>query len=259
MSGRYRDAMTAASEVFADLAAEQDALAAMLGRLGDADWAEPSAARGWSVSDVVLHLAQTEELVPATVNGVMSGLRGSGPAGEVPSMDEAADQAVAAERGQPPEAVFARWQSARREALTALRGCAPDRKLPWAVAPLSPVTLATTRLAEPWAHALDIADGLGLDYPDTSRLRHVAWLAVRTLPYAFAVAALPARAVRAELAAPDGATWRFGAGEADGVITGSAGAFCRVAAQRLAPGDSGLTATGPGAAKALRVLRTYAA
>jgi uncharacterized protein (TIGR03084 family) len=251
--------VTAASEVFADLAAEQDALEAMLGRLGDADWAKPSAARGWSVSDVVLHLAQTEELVPATVNGTMSGLRRSGQAGEARSMDEAADQAVAAERGQPPEAVFARWQSARRAAVTALRGCAPDRKLAWAAAPLSPVTLATTRLAEHWAHALDIADGLGLDYPDTSRLRHVAWLAMRTLPYAFAVGGMPAAAVRAELAAPYGATWRFGADEAAGVIVGTASAFCRVAARRLAPADSGLTATGPGAAEALRVLRTYAA
>lgn len=251
--------MTAASEVFADLAAEQDALASMLGRLGDADWAEPSAAQGWSISDVVLHLAQTEELVPATVSGTMSGLRGSGPAGGVRSMDEAVDQAVAAGRGQPPEAVFARWQSARREALTALRGCAPDRKLPWAAVPLSPVTLATTRLAEHWAHALDIADGLRLDYPDTSRLRHVAWLAMRTLPYAFAVAGKPAMTVRAELVAPDGTAWRFGAAGAAGVIAGPAGAFCRVAARRLAPGGSGLTATGPGAAEALRVLRTYAA
>jgi uncharacterized protein (TIGR03084 family) len=142
---------------------------------------------------------------------------------------DAADQAVAAERGQPPAALFARWQSARREALTALRGCAPDRKLSWAAAPLSPVTLATTRLAEHWAHALDIAGGLGLDYPDTPRLRHVAWLAMRTLPYAFAIAGMPAIAVRAELAGPDGATWQFGAAGADGVITGPASAFCRVA------------------------------
>src|SRR5262249_2102064 len=114
----YRDTMTAASVIFDDLAAEQDALAAMLGRLGAQDWAKPSGAEGWSIGDVVLHLAQTEELVSATVNGTMSGLRASDPAGKSPSMDEAADQAVAAERGQPHWAVFARWQSAHREALT---------------------------------------------------------------------------------------------------------------------------------------------
>jgi uncharacterized protein (TIGR03084 family) len=251
--------VTAASEVFGDLAAEHDAFAAMLGRIGDADWAKPSAALGWSNSDVVLHLAQTEELVSATIKGTTSGLRGIDPAGETRSMDEAVDRAVAVERGQPGHAVFARWQSARRESLAALRGCPPDRKLAWAAAPLSPATLATTRLAEHWAHALDIADGIGLSYPDTPRLRHVAWLAMRTLPYAFAVGGMPAVAVRAELAAPDGTTWRFGAAEAAGVITGPAGAFCRVAARRLAPADSGLTAAGTGAAEALQVLRTYAA
>jgi hypothetical protein len=44
----------------------------------------------------------------------------------------------------------------------------------------------------------------------------------------------------------------------EGILGGSAGAFCRVAARRLAPQDSGLTVTGPQGAVALRLLRTYA-
>jgi hypothetical protein len=43
------------------------------------------------------------------------------------------------------------------------------------------------------------------------------------------------------------------------VITGPAGAFCRVAARRLAPDQSGLRASGPHGPAALHVLRTYAA
>jgi hypothetical protein len=43
------------------------------------------------------------------------------------------------------------------------------------------------------------------------------------------------------------------------VISGPAGAFCRVAAQRLAPERSGLRATGAQGDTALRLLRTYAA
>lgn len=42
-------------------------------------------------------------------------------------------------------------------------------------------------------------------------------------------------------------------------ITGSAGAFCRVAAQRLRPEEPGLAMRGPNAVLALRYLRTYAA
>jgi hypothetical protein len=54
-------------------------------------------------------------------------------------------------------------------------------------------------------------------------------------------------------------TWRFGPPDAESAITGTAGEFCRVAAQRLDPAQSGLRASGPHGATALRVLRTYAA
>ena len=56
-------------------------------------------------------------------------------------------------------------------------------------APLKPATLATTRLAEHWAHALDIVEPLGIPFPDTDRLRHIAWLGHGTLPYAFGLPA----------------------------------------------------------------------
>ncbi|HTQ92645.1 MAG TPA: hypothetical protein VMK84_24435 [Streptosporangiaceae bacterium] len=42
-------------------------------------------------------------------------------------------------------------------------------------------------------------------------------------------------------------------------FAGAAGEFCRVAAQRLDPARSGLQASGPNGATALRLVRTYAA
>jgi uncharacterized protein (TIGR03084 family) len=242
--------------IYDDLAAELGHLDAVLGGLAEADWQHPSAAAGWSVSDVVLHLAQTEELVAASAAGDQA-VFARATAGQ--SVDDLAAQWVAAERGAPPAAVCQRWRTARHAALKALRACPPGTRLAWVATPLSPPTLATTRLAEHWAHALDITTPLGIPYPDTPRLRHIAWLATRTLPYAFAVAGQPAAEVRCELTAPGGETWQFGPPAAPSVITGPAGAFCRVAAQRLAPADAGLTATGPHAAAALRLLRTYAA
>jgi hypothetical protein len=107
---------------------------------------------------------------------------------------------------------------------------------------------------------VDITGPLGLDFPDTGRLRHVAWLAHRTLPYALARAGEPPTlAVWCELTDPDGSeAWRYGPADAESAITGPAGEFCRVAVRRLAPADARLTATGPHGATALRVLRTYA-
>jgi uncharacterized protein (TIGR03084 family) len=242
--------------IFDDLEAEQNQLNMVLAGLTDDQWESPSSASGWSVADVVLHLAQTEEVVIASAAG-----RPAGPTGEGSdlSVDQWADEFVKAERTAPAE-VFARWNEARRAAVAVLRSADPATLLPWVGPPLKPATLATTRLAEHWAHALDVTGGLGLDYPDTDRLRNVAWLAHRTLPYAFAVAKqeMPGP-VFCDLTGPDGTPWPIGPADAESVISGPAAAFCRVAAQRLAPGDSGLTTTGPHADEALRVVRTYAA
>lgn len=241
--------------IFDDLAAEQDRLEGILSGLDDAAWQAPSAAAGWSVADVVLHLAQSEEAVTASVAG--ASLRAGMPSGA--SLDEIMGQLVRAERAEPA-AVFRRWRQARQAALTALRGADPGQPLSWVDAPLKPATLATTRLAEHWAHALDITGPLGIDFPDTARLRHVAWLAHRTLPYGLSLAGEGAVRVYCDLTAPDGATrWQFGPPDADSAITGQAGAFCRVAARRLAPAESGLAAAGPHGPAALRALRTYAA
>ena len=240
--------------IFDDLAAEQDRLDAILGGLDDAEWAAPSAAAGWSVADVVLHLAQGEEAVTASTTGVGLAARSTDGA----SVDDLMDRLVRAER-QAPVAVLPRWRTARLAAVTALRAADPDQPLPWVAAPLKPATLATTRLAELWAHGLDITGPFGIAFPDTTRLRHVAWLAYRTLPYAFVLVGEQPHSVFCELTAPDGTdTWRYGPPGADSAITGPAGAFCRVAAQRLAPAESGLQATGPHGSTALGLLRTYA-
>jgi uncharacterized protein (TIGR03084 family) len=241
--------------IFDDLAAEQDRLEDILGGLDETRWTSPSGAAGWTVADVVLHLAQSEEGVLASVTGAGRELR---PAGDL-SVDEAMDQRVRQERTSPAE-VFRRWRQARVAAVAALRSADPGRALAWVEAPMKPATLATTRLAEHWAHGLDVTGPLGIDLPDTERLRHVAWLAHRTLPYALAVTGEPAHPVSCELTAPDGTSvWRYGPADAESTIAGPAGAFCRVAARRLAPAESGLRTTGPYGAAALGVLRTYAA
>jgi uncharacterized protein (TIGR03084 family) len=240
--------------IFDDLEAEQDRLQGILTGLDEAQWLTESGASGWSVADVVLHLAQTEEGVVATATGVGVDAR---PEPGV-SVDEAMARLVGSQRAAPAE-IFRRWQTARVAALAELRAADPTKPLLWVEAPLKPATLATTRLAEHWAHTLDITGPLGIDLPDTDRLRHVAWLAHRSLAYAFMLAGQPDQRVYCRLTAPDGETWELGPPDAASKITGSAGAFCRVAAQRLAPERSGLQAEGPYGAAALSVLRTYAA
>ena len=241
--------------IFDDLEAEQDRLEEILSGLGGEQWAAPSAAPGWSITDVVLHLAQSEEAVVASVDGAaMRPARDSGA-----TVDQIMDDLVAAQRAEPA-AVFGRWREARRAAVAALRAADPGKPLSWVEAPMKPATMATTRLAEHWAHGLDITGPLDIAFPDTDRIRHIAWLAHRTLPYAFALAGAGPQDVRCDLTAPDGVTsWEFGPDGAGSAISGPAGDFCRVAAQRMTPEQSGLTASGAHGPAALRLLRTYAA
>jgi uncharacterized protein (TIGR03084 family) len=246
-------------DVIDDLAAEHQAIDRMLAGIDDDAWNAPSGADGWSIADVVLHLAQSEEAVVLSTQG--TSLADALPDALVgaTSMDDMMDRWVAAERA-PGREVLERWRRAGSAAVAALRAADPESRLPWAAAPLKPVALATTRLAEHWAHALDIADGLGVPYPDTDRLRHIAWLAHRTLPYAFTVAGEEPHDVYCALTAPDGDTvWTFGNPDTASRIEGPAGAFCRVGAQRLSPDRSGLTTSDAHAEAALRVLRNYAA
>jgi uncharacterized protein (TIGR03084 family) len=241
-------------DIFADLEAEDDRLENILAMLDDDGWSSASGAPGWTVVDVVLHLAQTDEAVVASASEPATGPSWRTDAQSVDDLMEA----MVREQRSAPAAVFARWQDARRASLAALRSADPQSRLRWAAAPLKPATLATTRLAEHWAHGLDITDPLGIDFPDTDRLHHIAWLGHSTLPYAFALAGAEPQPVYCELTGPHGDTWTFGPPDADSRISGSAGEFCRVGARRLSPGDTHLSTAGPHGEEALRILRNYA-
>jgi uncharacterized protein (TIGR03084 family) len=240
-------------DIFTDLETEDDRLEAILARLDEEAWLSPSGAVGWSVADVVLHLAQTDEAVVSSAGEVADSVWGR----NTGSVDDIAEQLVQQERTSP-DVVFARWKAARRASLKALQSADPQTRLRWATVPLKPTTLATTRLAEHWAHGLDITEPLGIEFADTDRLRNIAWLGHTTLPYAFSLESLDPQPVYCELIGPSGDTWTFGPADAESSISGSAGEFCRVGARRLKPQDSQLRAEGPHADQALKVLRNYA-
>lgn len=240
--------------VFDDLEVEEERLEGILAALDHQSWLHPSAAPGWSVADVVLHLAQSEEMVVASARSFVSDLR-EGISGE--TLDQIMGAMVEAERDEP-EKVFERWRAARRSTLELLSEADPSSRIAWATNPLSPATLATTRLAEHWAHALDIAEPFGIHLEDTARLRHVAWLGHRTLPYAFSLAGVTPVDVRCELTGPVDERWEFGPESARSWVSGPAGDFCRVGAQRLTPDRSRLETSGPDGERALRLLRNYA-
>ena len=60
----------------------------------------------------------------------------------------------------------------------------PHLRVTWVTNQLSVETLAATRLSECWIHTGDVAAALGVRLEPTERLRFIARLAWRTLPYA---------------------------------------------------------------------------
>jgi uncharacterized protein (TIGR03083 family) len=137
------------NEVFNDLANEYDQLETALQDLDNHQWALPSAAAGWTVGDVVAHLALTEESVVRTIRDGSPGNAALAAAADPTSTGIEAGMAtdVASARLDGPTA-FRRWQTARRASVEALSLADPNQTLAWAAAPLRPRTLATTRLAD---------------------------------------------------------------------------------------------------------------
>jgi len=250
-------------EAIVDALAEQQAeLSGLLCGLDGPGWRRPSRCDGWTVADVVLHLAQTDELALASARGrfaqaVEQLAGGLGPAA---SVDDGAARMVARERDQAGEVIRTRWQNGAETLVQLLRSCGPHLRVVWVAGQLSARTLATTRLAETWIHSGDVAAALDRVLTPTDRLWHIARLAWRTLPYAFARAGRALTGpVAFELGAPGGEAWDFSPDNAAlTTIRGDAVELCLVAARRVEPDDTGLSATGPDGRAVLELVRTYA-
>ena len=238
------------------LAAQQAELSGLLDGLDDDGWHRPSPCEGWDVADVVLHLAQTNEMALGSATGRFAEVtaeltRGMPPAADV---DEGAARMVERDRSMSTDAIRQRWADGAAALRAALAAADPSTRVDWVAGQLSVRTLTTTRLAETWIHTGDVAAALGTTQPNHG-LRHIARLAWRTLPYAFARAGRTLSGpVAFEL---DDCT--FTPDEpAVTTIRGSCLDLCRVAARRVDPAATDLTGEGPDADAVLGLVRTYA-
>lgn len=249
-------------DIVAALAEQQAELLGLVATLDEHDWQLPSRCEGWTVADVVLHVAQTNEMALASARGQFADYltevgRNVGPATGV---DDGADLMVALERGGPGSAVRDRYEAGADELRAVLAETDPHLRVEWVAGQLSARTLATTRLAETWIHTGDVADALDVDLPPPARLHHIARLAWRTLPYAFDRAGRELHGpVAFALRGPSGESWAF---EPDDepltTISGDGVELCLVAARRVDPAATSLTGEGPDVDGVLELVRTYA-
>ena len=244
--------------VLADLQAEGDQLEDLVVTLDEPGWRTPTPAAGWDVAHQVAHLAWTDEVALAAVTDQAAWDASVLQALEDP--DGFVDAEAARGAAAPVGELLTRWRAARAALAEALAAVPEGTKIPWYGPPMSATSMATARFMETWAHARDVAWGLGVELPADDRVRHVVHIGVRTRDYAFVNRGLtpPAEEFRVELALPSGEQLAFGRESARQSVTGSAADFALVVTQRLHRDDADLTATGDDADAWLDIAQAFA-
>ena len=169
-------------EILADLVAEQQALDQLLQRAPDRDWKRQTPAQGWTVQDTISHLAASEERAVRAIAGDRKLATEIKAAGGVDAYNQLG---VEVGRGKRPQEVIEWWRHSRAAVVEALSRTPRQARVSWYAGSMGARTFATTRLMETWAHGLDVVTALQREVADTARLRHIAWLGWKTLPYAF--------------------------------------------------------------------------
>ena len=245
-----------------DLRAEEQALDDLLAPMDADAWRRATPAAGWTVADTIRHLLVAELAATRSVRDRKDFVGESHGADVETSSAAAAAIAGVSAADDDGSGLLAAWRETRLQTLDALAAEPDDARVPWGGREMGVRSLATARLMETWAHGLDCFAAFDVPVVDTDRLRHVAWLGWRTLPYAFAVARreppVPLADLRIELTAPSGAAWVYGREDADQVVRGPASAWCRVVTHRWRdPSPAPLDASGPLAVATLDVAQAY--
>jgi uncharacterized protein (TIGR03084 family) len=247
-------------EVLQDLAAEHADLDAIVAGVDSSAWALATPSPGWSVSDQIGHLAffdarAREALIdPVAFATATASLRG------VDELEAWLATHLDAARSLGRTDLLEWWRSERSSLLGLLTQADPTRRVPWYGPAMGMVSFASARLMETWAHGQDVADALGVTRLPTARLRHVAHVGVRALPWSFTVRglAVPDDDVRVELRSPDREIWAWGPDDASNLVRGNAMDFCLVVTKRRHPDDVRLEVFGPVATQWIDIAQAFA-
>jgi uncharacterized protein (TIGR03084 family) len=245
-------------ELLGDLGAESADLRALVADLTEPGWRTPTPAAGWTIGDQISHLAFFDDAAVTSATDpdrFTAELGGPAEAGELSTDDVAARY-----RDLAGADLLAWFDGARARLIATFGGLDPAQRLPWFGPPMSAASSVTARIMETWAHGQDVADALGKTREPTGRLKHIAHIGVRALPFSFIVNGLapPAEPVRVELAWSGDEVWAWGPDDASNLVTGPALGFCLLVTQRRHRDDTAIQARGDIADQWLGIAQAFA-
>jgi uncharacterized protein (TIGR03084 family) len=246
------------SQLTGDLAEETGALRALLVDLDPAGWELATPAEGWAVRDQVSHLAYFDDAAIRSAidpDGFTAQSRSALVSGRLTPDDIAARY-----RAMRPDDLLAWFDSSRAGLIKTFAALDPGVRVPWFGPPMSAASSVTARLMETWAHGQDVADALGAVREPTDRLRHVAHIGVRALPFSYALhdRPVPEVPVRVELTGPGADVWSWGPPDSADLVRGPALDFCLLVTQRRHRDDLALEISGPVATEWISIAQAFA-
>ena len=139
-----------AADIRADLIAEQEALDAVVARLTDEQWGEPTPSPGWTVRDQIAHLTYfdgTAALAIRDPEAFQASL-----AELVPLLEQGADamdeHTLGWARALAPAEVLERWRAGRADLADAATDLGEDDRVPWYGPSMGAKSFLTARLME---------------------------------------------------------------------------------------------------------------
>ncbi|MFP3980134.1 MAG: TIGR03084 family metal-binding protein [Desulfobacterales bacterium] len=230
--------------ICSDLKAEHEELEDVLANLDENQWEMKTPFLNWRIKDEIRHLAYFDD---------RAALAATRPDAFNQHLEEVLNDFEVFEKtletvglDMSPAELMQWWRQQRKIMLDALAKCKPKERLPWYGPSMGALSFATARLMETWAHGQDVFDTLRIRRTPKNRLRHIAYLGVRTFGWTYANRglAVPEEPVRVEVTGPSGDLWAWGPEDAENRVRGPAEDFCLVVVQRRHVDDTNLEVTG---------------
>lgn len=225
-----------------DFGAECDTLHTLLGTIEEVEYERPSAFKGWTSNDVLVHLHFWNKAADLSLSDPDALMQLIGQVMQGGTMRTFENGYIEA-RGH---ALLREWYALARDMAERWSHLDPKMRVQWAGPDMSVRSSITARQMEHWAHGQELFDLFGQDRQESDRIRNIVVLGVNTYGWTFKVRdeEPPDAMPKLTLKAPSGAVWTYGESETDW-IEGDAVEFCQVVTQTRNIADTSLTVTGP--------------